>query len=237
MSFTLVTGGAKNLGAEICLNLAKNGLNVVVHYNKSELQALEIVKKCESLSVKAVAIHGDFSTMDGVKEFVENYLRLIPNTQNIVNNVGNYLVKSPLNTSLEEMIDLFQVNLYAAFYLIQNLMPSIKKLKGNVINIGVAGIDRGRAESYSTAYSMSKLSLLMLTRSLAKELSSFDVAVNMVSPGILEGAVDAPKNLETIPMQRLGTYREVSDVVTFLLDQKNHYITGQNIEVAGGVRL
>jgi len=237
MSYTLVTGGAKNLGAEICLTLAKNQMNVVIHYNTSKTSAIEVAEKCRLFGVKAETINGDFSTLNGVKEFAKEYLRLFPDTKNIVNNVGNYLVKPLLDSTPEEIINLFQVNLHAPILLIQSLVPSIKFFKGSVINLGVAGIDKGRAESYSTAYSMTKLSLLMLTRSLAKELAPFNVAVNMVSPGILEGSIDAPKNLEPIPMQRLGTYEQVADVVLFLLNQKNHYITGQNIEVAGGVRL
>lgn len=237
MSFTLVTGGAKNLGREICLHLAKNKLNVVVHYNKSEKEALQVVNECRKFGVQAEAIQGDFSSMDGVKKFIEMYLKQFPNTKNLVNNVGNYLIKSALETSYEEMTDLFQVNVFACLYLSQSLLHTIKMSQGSIVNIGVAGIDRGKAECYSTIYSMTKLSLLMLTRSLAKELGKFNVAVNMVSPGVLTSSIDAAENLEIIPMKRLGSLNEVADVVAFLLNQKNHYITGQNIEVAGGVRL
>lgn len=237
MNFTLVTGGAKNLGREICLHLAAHQFNVAVHYNKSEKEALQVVKECQAYGVFAEAIHGDFSSNDGLEKFIEMYLKQFPNTKNLVNNVGNYLVKSALETSFEEMTDLFQVNVFACLSLSKALLPSIKMSQGSIVNIGVAGIDRVKAECYSTAYSMTKLCLLMLTRSLAKELGAFNVAVNMVSPGVLSSSIDALENLENIPMKRFGCLNEVADVVAFLLNQKNHYITGQNIEVAGGVRL
>lgn len=237
MSFTLVTGGAKNLGKEICLTLARNQCNVAIHYNTSKDEALEIAKECISLGVKAEAIQGNFSSMENVKEFVKEYLRRFPKTNNLINNVGNYLIKSACDTEVEEMIDLFQVNLYAPFFLIQSLIPLILEEKGSIINIGVAGINQIRSENYSTAYSLTKMNLLMLTKSLAKELSPFGVTVNMVSPGILEGSIDAFENRSYIPMKRFGNFSEVADVVAFLLKPNNHYITGQNIEVAGGVRL
>lgn len=239
--YTLVTGSAKNLGKEICLTLAKQKFNLLVHYHKSEQEAFEVVEACRSYGVKAQAIKGDFSSLEGIKIFSKACKEKFPEIKNLVNNVGNYLVKAPLETSIEEVQDLFCTNLYAPLYLIQTLVETIKQHQGSIINIGVAGIERGRAESYSTAYSLTKASLLMLTRSLAKSLSPFHVTVNMVSPGILEGAIDAPLDpslLPTLlPMGRLGTLKEVAELIAFLLKQENHYITGQNIEVAGGVRL
>jgi NAD(P)-dependent dehydrogenase (short-subunit alcohol dehydrogenase family) len=237
MSFTLVTGGSKNLGREICLAIAKQRGNVAIHYNKSKKEALQVVTECKSFGVQAEAIQGDFSTSESTKVFIENYKKQFIVTKNLVNNVGNYLIKNLLETSVEEMKDLYQVNLFAPFVLMQSFIPLIKQEKGSIVNIGVAGIEHARAENYSTAYSMTKLSLLMLTKTIAKELAAFDVAVNMVSPGILEGSIGIPKDYKSIPMKRFGTYNDIANVITFLLDHNNHYITGQNIEVAGGVRL
>lgn len=234
MNLTLVTGGAKNLGREICLTLAKNNYDIVVHYKNSSQNAQAVVNECLAFGVKATAVFGDFSTISGVNAFLVDNATHFGNLKNIVNNVGNYLVKPILETTSDEVNDLFCTNLLAPLLLIQKNLPALKASKGSIINIGVAGIDHGRAENYSTAYSMTKGSLLMLTRSLAKDLAQFDVAVNMVSPGVLENSVDAPNSL---PMKRPGTYREVAEVILFLLNQNNHYITGQNIEVAGGLRL
>lgn len=236
MSKTLVTGGARNLGREIVLKLAKENQDLIIHYKTSKIEAFQLVKECHDLGVEAEAVFGDFSSLEGMQAFID-LLKPFKNIKNIVNNVGNYLVKPILETSLNEVNALFLTNLYAPLFLIQSLIPSINKEKGSIVNIGVCGIDHGRAENYSTAYSMTKASLLMLTRSLAKELASFNVTVNMVSPGMLEGSMDAPNDIEKLPMKRFGTMPQVADVVLFLLNPNNHYITGQNIEVAGGLRL
>ncbi len=236
MSKTLVTGGAKNLGKEIVLKLAKNKQDLLIHYNKSKKEAFELVKECHTLGVKAEAVFGDFSNFEGMKAFID-LLKPFKKIKNIVNNVGNYLVKPVLETSFNETNALFMTNLFAPLFLIQSIIPSIKEEKGSIVNIGVCGIDHGRAENYSMVYSMTKASLLMLTRSLAKDLALFDVTVNMVSPGMLEDSFDAPINAKELPMKRFGTKQEVADVVLFLLNPNNHYITGQNIEVAGGLRL
>lgn len=238
MKWTLVTGGAKRLGAEICRILARQGHHIVVHYNKSEREAADVVSSCKRIGgVHADSLQGDFSTPDSTQAFIKTYLAKFESTANLINNVGNYLINSALETSLSDCNNLFQTNLHAPFALIQGLVPSIKRHQGNIINIGVAGIDSFRADTYHTLYGITKLSLLMLTKSLAKELAPSLVRVNMVSPGYLENSVDLTENGRSLPMKRACTLKEVGDVIAFLLKNENQYITGQNIEVSGGVRL
>lgn len=237
MAWTLVTGGAKHLGAELCRTLAASGYDIVVHYNKSRNQAEEIADFCRKQGVNAATIQGDFSSKEKTLAFIGTYLQNFPDTKNLINNMGNYLVKSSLKTFLDEWYDLFQTNLHAPFTLIQALIPSIKQNQGSIVNIGVAGIDNVRADTYSTAYRCTKLSLLMLTKSLAKELASSKVRVNMVSPGYLESSVDLPPDLKKLPMGSPIKFSEVATSVVFLLSPQCGQITGQNIEVAGGVQL
>ena len=94
-----------------------------------------------------------------------------------------------------------------------------------------------RADVNATAYTITKLGLWMLTRSLAKELAPSQVRVNMVSPGYLDISVDLPEDVSKLPMGRSGTTKEVANIIALLLDKQSSYITGQNIEVAGAVRL
>lgn len=236
LSWTLVTGGAKGLGAEICLTLAKEGLPVLIHYRSSHREASEIVEICRQYA-PAGKIQGDFSNSDSLNQFNETLHQQSYEVKNLINNVGSYLVKPALDYTQEELSQLFQTNLYAPYALIQSLIPGLKKLQGNIINIGVAGINALRADTYSIAYTMAKTSLGMLTKSLAKELAPSFVKVNMVSPGYLENAVDLPKDPSSLPMKRPAVFREVADVIAFLLKEENSYVTGQNIEIAGGVRL
>jgi NAD(P)-dependent dehydrogenase (short-subunit alcohol dehydrogenase family) len=235
--WTLVTGGCKRLGAEICLSLAKEGYNVIVHYNTSKNAAADVAEQCRKHGVQAEIIQGDFSTPDKVELFTQEYLSRFPETDNIINNVGNYLVKSLLETSLDEMTTLFQANLFAPFQLIQKLLFCVKKQQGSIINIGFAGVNSIKADVYATAYILTKSGLLLLTKSLAKELCPFNVRVNMVSPGYIDNAVDLPEDLSSLPMGRAASSEEVARVIIFLLKKENSYITGQNIEVAGGVLL
>jgi NAD(P)-dependent dehydrogenase (short-subunit alcohol dehydrogenase family) len=235
--WTLVTGGAKRLGAALCLALAEKGRSVVVHYNHREKEALDIVAQCQAIGGQAAAIQGDFSSTAGVKDFIQRYLEQFSDTEILINNVGNYLTRSALQTSIEEWTDLFQVNLHTPFLLAQALAPSLIQQQGQIINIGMAGIMRHTAHTYSTAYNLTKEGLLGLTLALARELASQKVRVNMVSPAHLSFSVDLPENLAELPMKRPAYCWEVCRVVNFLLDPASAYITGQNIEVAGGVGL
>jgi 3-oxoacyl-[acyl-carrier protein] reductase len=236
MSWTLVTGGAKRLGANVCLSLAQKGYSVVVHYNRSQQEALDIVQQCRAFNVEAEAIQGDLSSLETTSIFVERYLSQFSETMCLINNVGNYLIKSLLHTSSQEWLNLIQTNVLAPLTLTQALIPSIKRHRGNIINIGTSGLRLNKADCYSPAYTITKQSLWLMTDSLAKELASHQVTVNMVSPGQLDISVDLPP-VERLPMHRPATCSEISRVILFLMNPESGYITGQNIEVAGGFRL
>lgn len=237
MSWTLVTGGAKHLGADLCYTLAQAGYNVVVHYNKSKTDAEKVAKKCQSFGVQAEIIQGDFSNQESLHTFIKNYLERFEQTQNFISNVGNFLIKSSLQTEINEWEELFQINLHAPFAIIKALSPSIIHHQGQIITIGVAGLTGHRANTYSTAYYLTKQSLYGLTKSLAKELAPQEVRVNMISPGFLAHSVDLADEIKKIPMKRPAKNEEICRVLTFLLDPKSSYITGQNIEIAGGFGL
>lgn len=234
--WTLVTGGSKHLGAKICQTLASEGLSIVVHYNKSENEALNIVNECIQYGIQAHSIQGDFSTLSSVQNFIQRYNKTYPKTKNLINNVGPYLIKPLLQTSMMEWNFLYQTNLFAPLNLIQGLLPSIIDQKGSVINIGMCGIENHQISIKTTAYRMAKQNLLYLTKALAIQLAKSGVRVNMVSPGYLDISESIP-NMNAIPMGRLGSAMEVARVIAFLLKEENSYITGQNIEVAGGVGL
>lgn len=233
----LVTGGARRLGAEICRTLASKGISLLIHYNKSQAEARELGFVCQRYGVDVDIISGDFTTAASVEEFIRRLNAEFPDISGLVNNVGNYLIDSALATAPKLWAELFQINFHAPFTLIQSLIPSIKRVKGSIVNIGAAGLSSVPADTYSTAYTATKLALWMLTKSLAKELAPSEVSVNMVSPGLLDNSIDMPQDLSFFPMKRPGTSQEVAYVVAFLLEKNNSYITGQNIEVAGGIRL
>jgi len=235
MRWTLITGGAKRLGKALCEHFAKKGRSLLIHYRQSETEAKELMLRCRDLGAPAEIVQGDFSTLDSTMQFAKDILARFPNVEHLVNNVGTYFVGSALKTPLNAWEEVLSTNLNAPFILSTAFAPSIINAKGTIINIGIAGLSSLRADTYSTAYMIAKTGLLQLTRSLAKELAPHQVRVNMVSPGYLETAVDLPKDFGKIPMGRTTTLQEVVNVVDFLMNSPS--ITGQNIEVAGGIRL
>jgi len=238
MSWTLVTGGAKRVGAGICKALAKRHYDIVIHYNTSQQDAIQTQKECQSFGVHAEIMQGDFSTKESTQDFIERYHQNFSDIKNLINNVGNYFIRSIQETTLDCWQEMFQTNVFAPIALIQGFLTHLKTNKGSIINLGVAGINHIPSDQDTTCYRMTKLGLWMLTKSLAKELAKDHVNVNMVSPGRLENSVDAPwSDPRNIPMGRNGTVDEVARVVAFLLEEGSSYITGQNIEVAGGARL
>jgi NAD(P)-dependent dehydrogenase (short-subunit alcohol dehydrogenase family) len=160
MTWTLVTGGAKRLGAEICRTLAKSGHQILIHFNNSSKEAEDLRKQCQSYGIKSEYIQGCFSTPSSTAQFIKDLNSLYPNIHNLINNVGKFYMGPASNTPPEIWQDLFQVNLHAPLALIHSLSPSIKELHGNIINIGVAGVETLCNRS-STAYHASKLALLM----------------------------------------------------------------------------
>jgi NAD(P)-dependent dehydrogenase (short-subunit alcohol dehydrogenase family) len=237
MRWTLVTGGAVSLGAEITRMFAKQKRNCVIHYRHSKNQAEQLQKELQSFDIKVETIQGDFSTLESTQAFLQQYLNRFSETEILINNVGNYFLGPATMTSPKAVSELFQVNVNAALMCIQALLPSLKKYRGHVVNIGMAGSALNIANTYATIYNMTKLSLSMLTKSLAKELAPFQINVNMVSPGYLENSIDFPKSNNQMPWGRPATLSEVAEVIHFLTSGTARYMTGQNLEVAGGTKI
>jgi 3-oxoacyl-[acyl-carrier protein] reductase len=236
MRYILVTGGAKNLGKNICLALAKNGYFLIIHYKDSKKEAQNLKDLVEKkYKIKAHIIFGDFSKKETLLEFCEKVKSKYKNIFGLINNVGNYKLGSFEETGIDDIYDLVQVNTISPLIIIKELINNFSK-KAKIINIGICGLENKLSNTTSSAYMMSKASLLMMTKSFAKSLLKKGILVNMISPGYLGNSIDMP-NIENLPMKRVCSFDEVSNVILFLLDDKNAYITGQNIEIAGGVRL
>ncbi|PIS00507.1 MAG: hypothetical protein COT84_07240 [Chlamydiae bacterium CG10_big_fil_rev_8_21_14_0_10_35_9] len=232
-SWILITGASKNLGAYLAKKLAQGNHPVLVHYNKSKKSAFSLVDKLVKEKKKAKAVFGDFSSKQGIEQFVEKIQD--ESIKSIIHNVGNYLGKSFLETMESDFDQLLQTNMKAPFIITQALLPSLKQNKGSLIFLGVAGLEKLRAETTASMYTMTKQMLRFYMKTLAKELAHFHIRSNMISPGYLEHSVVQPKG--ELPMERSGTYEDIYKVVQFLLNPSNNYITGQDIEVAGAVRL
>ena len=232
----LVTGGARGLGAQICLQLACAGHDLVLHYCTRAIEALQVAELCRQQRVHVDVIQGDFSTQASLESFIERYLTCFSHTKGVVNNVGYYLIAPSYETSNSQWIDLFQTNFFAPVFLTQALLPSLRAEQGGIVNIGVTGFHAKRTFIKGMAYGATKAALLFYTLSLAKELALEGIRVNMVSPGYMENAIDLPE-LADLPFKRPATLTEVAHMVATLFAPESAYITGQNIEIAGAIGL
>ncbi len=236
-AWTLITGASKGVGAATARLLAQQKRALVLQYRNSQSEVEQLAAFCRKQGALVEILSADFSSKEQTIRFVETYLQRFSSTAHLIACVGPYAVGATMQTPLEVWHDLFESNFFAAIQLIQSLLPSIKAAQGSIITLGVAGVGDARADTYAGAYFTAKRALWCYTRTLAKEVAGDGVSVNMVSPGRLQGAIDAPYDPKLLPMGREGMAEEVARLIAFLIEPTNHYITGQNIEVAGGVRL
>lgn len=231
-NLTLITGSAKGFGAHLALTLAKKGYSLIIHYHTNDEAANKLKTECLKYTDYVEVFSCNFLLIDEIYLFYEK-IKNFP-VKNLINNVGNYLIKPISETEVTEWIELFQTNLHAPFILTRLLLDSIIQQQGAIINLGVAGLNSFRADTYSSAYTITKEALLSFTKSLAKELIEKKVTVNMVSPGYMENSID----LNTITSKTpIIPFKDVSALILHLLSFESKKITGQNIEISGGVRL
>ena len=236
MSWVLITGSTSHLGKEIALHLAQNGQNLILHYHSHSNLAEQVAKEIESMGRQTKILYGEFSTQSGVQSFIQEYKKLNIQVESVVNNVGPYMQKTLLQSSIEDLQDVFQTNFFASVSIVKALLPDLQKSKGSIIYLGFPALSRGKIRKIAPGYALAKETLFVWMRSLAKELLPFDVIANMVSPGYVELSTDLPE-ASRLPQGRYVTCAEIAALIQYLTSPAGRSITGQNIEVAGGVGL
>ena len=229
----VVTGGAKRLGRHLSERLSKRGYRVIILYRSSSSEARE----CVESGVAARALLVDIGVHAEVERAFANIAATEGRVDVLINNVGNYNPQDVTLLDPAQWDATIAANLSGAYYC---CFHAIKLMQdgGQIISIGMAGLEGIRANRRGTDYYVSKTGLLVLTRALATGYASRQIRVNMVSPGQLENSIDLPppdKLGGVVPLGRAGTLDDISDAVSYLLDAT--YVTGANIDVAGGYRL
>lgn len=228
----LVTGGARGIGREISKALSREGYRVVVHCNTSFEEAKEL---CGQLG-NAETVCCDLSQPESVQKILE----LCPDPDVLINNAGVALTKPFDTVTAEESQSLYRINLFAPLELSRGVLPQMIRRKSGVI-INISSVFGELGGSCEVDYSASKAGLIGFTKALAKEVGPSGVRVNCICPGAIDTDMNCeltPEELEAlaeeIPLDRLGTAREVADSVVFLCSDSASYITGAVLDVNGG---
>ncbi|MBC9783359.1 3-oxoacyl-[acyl-carrier-protein] reductase [Heliobacillus mobilis] len=237
----LVTGASRGIGRAIALQLAADGFAVAVNYAGSEAKANEVVEEIISAGGKAFAIQGDVSRSDQVDEMVQKVLAEFGRIDVLVNNAGITRDNLLMRLKEEDWDAVLDTNLKGLFLCSKSaIKPMIKQRSGRIINITSVVGQMGNAGQGN--YAAAKAGVIGLTKTLAKELGSRNITVNAVAPGYIQTDMTDKLSDEvreslakTIPLGRLGQPEDVAKVVAFLASESAKYITGQTINVDGGM--
>lgn len=236
-----ITGATRGIGRAIALELAKEGYNIALNY-RTENEALETLKKeISELGVECYPVQGDVSKAEDSERMTKEIIEHFEQIDVLVNNAGITKDKLIQRMKEEEFTDVINVNLVGTFNITKNVIKYMtKKRYGKIINISsVVGISGNAGQSN---YAASKAGIIGFTKSIAKELASRNITANAVAPGFIQTDMtnvlkdEIKEAIEgTIPLKRLGTAEDVAKVVKFLASEESSYITGQVINVDGGM--
>ncbi len=233
----VVTGGARRLGRHLCMALAARGYDVVILYRDSETEARALAQHIVDSGGRARTLRVDVAHEAQVAAVFADISAHEGRVDLLVNNVGNYNPQhvTKLNPAVWDAT--LAANLSGAYYCCFHTLAQMGS-GGSIINIGMAGLEGIRANVHGADYYVSKTGLLVLTRALAAAYAEQNIRVNMVSPGQLDNSIDLPSPGEItqwVPLGRAGGLQDIAQAVEYLLDAT--YVTGVNIDVAGGYRL
>lgn len=236
-----ITGATRGIGKAIALELAKEGYNIVLNY-RTENEALENLKKeISEIGVECYPVQGDVSKAEDAERMTKEIIEHFEQIDVLVNNAGITKDNLILRMKEEEFTDVINVNLVGTFNITKNVIKYMtKKRYGKIINLSsVVGISGNAGQSN---YAASKAGIIGFTKSIAKELASRNITANAVAPGFIQTDMtnvlkdEIKEAIEgTIPLKRLGTAEDVAKVVKFLVSDESSYITGQVINVDGGM--
>lgn len=241
MKTVFVTGGSRGIGKAVAIKFAKEGYNIVVNYVSDQTNLDELKKEFETYNVKALILKADVTNGEEIQKVVDTAVKEFGAIDVLVNNAGITKDNLLMRMSDEEFDRVIEVNLkgtYIATKIVTKYM--MKKRSGSIINLSsVVGVT-GNAGQCN--YSASKAGIIGFTKSVARELSSRNIRANAVAPGFIATDMTEvlPDNIKEqvnsqIPMKRMGTANEVAELIYFLGSENSSYITGQVINVDGGM--
>lgn len=237
----LITGATRGIGRQVALTLAKEGYNIALNYRTANNELEELKNEITSNGVEALTVQGDVSSFEDCERFIKEIIEKFGRIDVLVNNAG--ITKDMLLARMkeEDFKQVIDVNLVGTFNVTKNVISYMMKARsGRIINVSsVVGVSGNAGQSN---YAASKAGIIGFTKSLAKEVASRNILVNAVAPGFIKTSMtDVLKEeikeeiAKSIPLKRLGTAEDVANVVKFLASDDSSYVTGQVINIDGGM--
>ncbi|MER2048848.1 MAG: 3-oxoacyl-[acyl-carrier-protein] reductase [Solibacillus sp.] len=237
----VVTGASRGIGRAIALQLASEGAKVVVNYSGSEQKAQEVVEEIKANGGEAIAVQANVADTDSVQNLMKTALDTYGSIDILVNNAGITRDNLLMRMKDDEWDDVINTNLKGVFLCTKAVTRQMMKQRaGRIINIssivGVAG-NAGQAN-----YVAAKAGVIGLTKTTAQELASRNILVNAIAPGFIttemtEGLPEDIKEgmLKQIPLAKLGQPEDIAKAVVFFASDSSNYITGQTLQIDGGM--
>lgn len=237
----LITGGSRGIGKTLVEEFARQGATVVFTYRSSAEKAAAIVEAVGKEGGSCTAYQVDAASFDAVQELINNVVELHERIDIVVNNAGITKDTLLLRMNEEQWDAVIQTNLNSVFYMTKAVLKQmLRQRAGSFINMSSVVGRSGNAGQAN--YAASKAGIIGFTKSVAKEVGSRGIRANVVAPGFIETEMTAeiPEKelntwLQTIPLKRAGTTQDVADLCVFLGSDRSTYVTGQVINVDGGM--
>lgn len=240
----IVTGSSSGIGKSTAIEFAKAGAKVVVHYNSNSEGADKVVDDITKMGEKAVAIGGDLSEKDNVDKLINDTLSTFGAINILVNNAGTLVERKKVADMSEKLWDrVMDVNMKSMYMCCHAVIPHLRKQSdARIINVSsIAGRNGGGLGAGH--YAAAKAASIAFTKNLAKELAPDGILVNSVAPGVITTPYHDEYSSEEMrkkfaantPLQREGTPEEVAYGILFLASQQASFITGETLEINGGM--
>ncbi len=236
----IITGSAKGIGRGIAKRLAADGYIIVVNYQHDAVAAQETLSMVQGRAPRSMTLQADVATPEGAKRLIDETLTVFGRIDVLVNNVGPFLVKSVLETEIDEWRRVLDGNLSSTFYCIKYVLPTMRAQKsGHIVNLGSLNIETTRGAPTTAAYNAAKAGVITLTKSIARSEARYGIRCNLVNPGFIEtyATTDADRRElpSLVPLGRLGTPDDIAEAIAFLISEKASYISGAVLNVHGGL--
>lgn len=237
----IITGGTRGIGRALVLAICGAGADCAFTYASNRDAAESLADKVRSLGRKALPIQLDARDFEGAKTLIDTVKTAFGRIDILVNNAGITKDKSLMMMGREDWSDVIDTNLTGVFNTTRAcIITFLKQKSGNIVNISsVSGIHPLPGQ---VNYAAAKAGVIGFTKSLAREVAPYNIRVNAIAPGFISTEMTAElgekareKFMNMIPLKRFGTTEEVAQAVLFLLSDESQYITGQTIQIDGGL--